>query len=450
LSLLSGVTAALLLFAAPSVEAQNPVTLRQAVEIALEKNPARKAALAEERGAAASIAAARANLWPHLSFSETFTRGNDPVYVFGTKLRQQRFTLADFDLARLNTPTPINNFNTRFAATWNVFDFRESWFDVTRATRRHEAAERRLDRTEQELVFRVVDAYFALLLAARQLEVAEAALRTAEANLDRSRARVEAGLVVSSDLLSARVNVAARQQERIRAENALAVARLQLNHELGLPVTSVFEPTEILREPLLDVGPVEESEARALAARPDLEGLRLEEAGQAASVSMAKSAFGPRVNLLAGWEADNLAFAGNGGTHWLGGVSVEFDLFQGGAKRARLAEERAAHDRLAALREQAASRVQVEVRRAYLDLGAARQQVELARAAVAEAEDSLRILQNRYEAGLTTITELLRAEEASRRTQTDYWESVYRWQISYANLELATGTLSAGSSVVTQ
>ena len=43
---------------------------------------------------------------PHLRFSETATRGDDPVYAFGSKLRQQRFTAGDFALNQLNSPLP--------------------------------------------------------------------------------------------------------------------------------------------------------------------------------------------------------------------------------------------------------------------------------------------------------------------------------------------------------
>jgi outer membrane protein TolC len=60
----------------------------------------------------------------------------------------------------------------------------------------------------------------------------------------------------------------------------------------------------------------------------------------------------------------------------------------------------------------------------------------------------MRINQNRYDAGITTITDLLTIEEAMRRAETDYWEAVYRQRTSYANLELATGTLSVSSPVI--
>src|ERR1035437_3905917 len=99
--------------------AQQPssLTLQQAVSISLEKNPERKAALADTKAATADVKEARSVLLPHITFSETATLGNDPVYVFGSKLRQQRFTTADFALNILNTPAPFGNFATRFGGT---------------------------------------------------------------------------------------------------------------------------------------------------------------------------------------------------------------------------------------------------------------------------------------------------------------------------------------------
>ena len=100
---------------------EEPISLDQAIQIALEKNPLRKAALADQKAAVAGVQQARSLLLPHIGFSETATRGNDPVYVFGTKLRQQRFTTADFALNELNRPTPIGNFSSRFGRGMESF-----------------------------------------------------------------------------------------------------------------------------------------------------------------------------------------------------------------------------------------------------------------------------------------------------------------------------------------
>src|SRR6185437_1121752 len=102
--------------------AQTSLTLQQAISMALERNPQRKMAVADLHAAAAGVQEARAGLLPRISFTQSATRSNDPVYVFGTRLRQERFTVADFALNRLNTPTPIGNFSSRFSGYRNLFD----------------------------------------------------------------------------------------------------------------------------------------------------------------------------------------------------------------------------------------------------------------------------------------------------------------------------------------
>ncbi|MGC1435408.1 MAG: TolC family protein [Terriglobales bacterium] len=436
--------------ATAQLEAQpSALTLRQAMTIALEKNPLRKAAIADTKAASATVREARSFLMPHLSFSETATRGDDPVYVFGSELRQQRFTAADFALNKLNSPLPFGNFATRFGGTWNLFDSFATWHGVNQAKQMNEAVGHQLDRTDQEIVFRVVSSYYDVLLAAKELDVAEQSAKTAQSIMDRSQARFDSGLTVESDLLTAKVRMAARRQEVIRAKNALVVAQAQLNTAMGNPPDSPFQITEALAERTLPAPVLGEVEKQALANRPDLKRITSEEAAQRQSVAMAKSSFGPRVNAFAGWEMDNPTFlAGGGGNNWLGGIEVQFDIFQGGAKRAELSRQRALEEKVVAMKQAASDAVRLEVRRAYYETDANRQQIEVARAAIAQAQESLRINQDRYDSGLTTITDLLGAEDAARRSQTDYWEAVYHFQTSYANLELASGSLNPQSPVV--
>jgi outer membrane protein len=431
-------------------EAQSSsLTLQQAVQIALEKNPLRKAAIADTKAASADVREARSFLMPHLTLSEIATRGNDPVYVFGSKLRQQRFTAAGFALKQLNTPPPFNNFATRFGGSWSLFDSFATWHGVSRAKQMNEAVKHQLDRTDQEIVFRVVSSYYDVLLAAKQLEVAEQSAKTAQSIMERSQARFDSGLAVESDLLTAKVRMAARQQEVIRARNTLETARAELNTAMGMPVESPFRFTEGLAEHTLPIPTLQDVEKQALTNRPDLKRIASEEAAQRQSVSMAKSSFGPRVNAFAGWEMDNPTFvAGGGGNHWLGGIEVQFDIFQGGAKRAALSRQRALEEKVVAMKQGASDAVRLEVRRAYYDVDASRQQIGVASSAIAQAQESLRINHDRYDSGLTTITDLLGAEDAARRSQTDYWEAIYHFRTSYANLELASGSLNPQSPVV--
>jgi outer membrane protein TolC len=427
----------------------SPLSLQQAASIALEKNPLRKAALADTNAASAGVQEARSFLMPHVTFSETGTRGNDPAYVFGSKLRQQRFTTNDFALNQLNRPSPFGDLTTRFGGTWNLFDSFASWHGISRAKEMKTAATHQLERTDQEILFRVVQSYYGVLLARKQVEVAEQAERTAKAIMSRSQVRYDAGLVVESDLLSAKVRLAGREQELIRARNNLLLARVQLNTTMGVPADTQYQPADPLAEGNLAVASLPDVEQRALATRPDLKRIEAEQSAQELCVAIAKSSFGLCLNAFAGWEMDNpTLLAGGGGNNWVGGIELQIDLFQGGAKRAALSRERAAAEKLAALKQAASDAVRLEVRQAYYDQDASRQEVEVARTAVSQAQESLRISQDRYDGGLLTITDLLGTEEAARRSQADYWQAVCQFHVSYANLELASGTLNLQSPVV--
>ncbi len=418
--------------------------------MALEKNPLRKAAMADTRISVAMVRESKTPLLPKIMFSEGVTRSNNPVFVFGSKLNQQRFTAADFALNNLNYPTPITNWSSRFSGQWSLFDGLQSWYGVKRANFAQQASDQQLERTDQELVFQVVQAYYGVLLAQKQLEVAQDGVKTAEATEASSRARVESGLAVQSDLLSAQVATASRKQELIQAQNGLALAQTQLALALGMASDTEYEPQQNLQDHSLTTAKVQELETQALEKRPDLKRLDLGYDAQSKSVTMAKGAFAPRLNVFGSWETDSPSPGWNGGNNWIAGAELQFDIFDGDSKRARLAREKATRDRVAAMRDAARDGVRLEVRKAYYDYDAARQQVEVARTAVTQADESLRINRNRYEGGLTTISDLLRVEEAAHHAEADYWQAVYRVQTSYAGVELATGTLTPSSPVVTQ
>jgi len=427
-----------------------PLSLPEAVKMTLANNPMHKAAMADTKAASAGVREARAPMLPRITFAENFTGGNDPVFVFGTKLRQQEFTAADFALNQLNRPTPIGNYASRFFGSWNLFDSTQSWKALDRAKYMNFAAEQQLNRTDQELVYQTVQAYYGVLLSQKQVQVAEDAVKTVEAIEQQSRARVESGMAVDSDLLSAQVQASARQQELIERRNQLALARTRLALAMGAAAEGQYQPQEALEERALPAADVAQLEKTALEKRPDLKRSEWERSAQDKSVAMARAAFGPRVNAFGSWEEDSHSVGWTGANNWVAGAEVQFDLFAGGSKRAALAREKAMRERTAAGYAGFQDSVRLEVRSAYYQFDAAQQQVKVARGAIAQADESLRINQNRYEGGLSTVTDMLRVEEAAHRAKADYWQAVYRMNASYAGVELATGTLTLDSPAVTQ
>jgi RND family efflux transporter MFP subunit len=337
---------------------------------------------------AAVIRETRSQLMPKITFTESAVRGNDPVFVFGARLRQQNFTLADLALNRLNTPGPISNFSSRFSGQWSLFDGLQSWFGVSRAKYMQQAIQQQLDRTDQELMYQAVKAYFGVLLAQRQEKVAEDALKTAQGIEASCRARVESGMAVDSDLLSARVVTARRKQELIQAQEYLSLTRAQLALALGMPADTAYDPQETLEERQFPTATATELESKALDKRPDLKRVESERSAQAKSVSMARGALAPRVDVFGSWETDSPSPGWNGGSNWIAGAELQFDLFDGGGKRAHIAHERAAQDKAAAMHDAFRDQIRLEVRKAYFEYDAARQQIQVAHGAIAEADES--------------------------------------------------------------
>ena len=90
-------------------EKAEELTLLSAVDLALRHNPLIRAAISGRKIADGQLSEARAGRLPLLQFSETFTRSNNPVFVFGSLLEQSRFAPQNFDIGLLNSPEPVNN-----------------------------------------------------------------------------------------------------------------------------------------------------------------------------------------------------------------------------------------------------------------------------------------------------------------------------------------------------
>ena len=431
----------------PSMDAQQTkLTLHQAVSIGLEKNPARKLAAADVASAEAGLRLSKMPLLPQIGFTEGFTRGNDPVYVFGTRLRQQRFQASDFSLNRLNRPTPIDNFNMSLAGRWTAFDSLHTQYKMKHASLVKDSATSSAGRSDQEIIYHVISAYESVLMVGRDVEVAQHTVDTSQALMELSRNRVDTGLAVEADALSAAVNRATRQQELIEAQGRQATAWVEFEAAVGVSFAQGPESLEPLVEHAFSGSPLPEEITEALKSRADLHSVAIQTLAQQTAVKSAKAEFGPRVDVFGSWQTDRQTIAGAGGNNWAAGGEIRIDLMPF-EKRARLQQEKAGLMRAEASEASTRSIVRVEVSRAYYEHQSAEQTVVVARSARTQAAESLRILRNRYEAGLATLTEVLRVEDADRQSQSGYWRAVYRSAISYASLRLATGTLNQNQVV---
>src|ERR1035437_2044234 len=142
---------------------EKPLSLRPASDQALGQSSEAAIAHAGDQEAKAAATMARTQLLPRLNFTEDISRGDDPVYAFGTRLRQRQFTQADFALNALNRPQPIGNFSTRFSGSWTAFDSFKTQREIHSADLVRASASSSAKAADQQIVLHVVAAYQSVL-----------------------------------------------------------------------------------------------------------------------------------------------------------------------------------------------------------------------------------------------------------------------------------------------
>ena len=233
------------LFSLPLSHAEEPeaLTLSSAVDQALKNNPLIRITLSGREIADAQLREARAGWFPLLQFSETFTRGNNPVFVFGSLLEQARFGPQNFQISALNNPDPLSNFRTAINLRQTLFDQLQTNTRVTQARLGQQQADLQKAMVEQQVRFEVIRSYYGILVAHAKRDVTEEAVKMAESDVKRTRDRFQSGLVVQSDLLAAEVQLAEFRQQQIDAEGDVVIAYAALNTVLGLPVDTLQKVT---------------------------------------------------------------------------------------------------------------------------------------------------------------------------------------------------------------
>jgi outer membrane protein len=427
---------------------QELLSLRDAVRVALDHNKSIEAAGAARQAAEARIQQAKSGWLPRLNYSESLTRSDNPVFVFSSLLTQHQFTEQNFALGALNQPNALNNFQSQLNLDQTIYDAGQ----VRNATRSAQLMERVSGedgrRTQQEVIASVVRAYYAVVLSSETLASAKEAVRSAEGDLKRAEAVRAAGMSTDVDVLSIRVHLAAVTEQRIRRAADLDVARAALNDVLGQPLETAYSLTTALAPSDTGDTSLEQFERQAVEQRPEAHEAKLATSLAETQAAAARSSLLPQVGLHAAIEQDRQQFAGRSGGNWLASVSVRWNLFNGFGDKARIDETKHLLRRSEAEADRAGSTIRLEVRRAWADLRAASQRIEVARAAVAEAQESLRITQNRYVAGLNNVTDLLRNETVVLEAKTRYLAAVSDQRIAAAMLEKAAGTLSPDSEVL--
>jgi outer membrane protein TolC len=259
---------------------------------------------------------------------------------------------------------------------------------------------------------------------------------------------VESGLAIEADLLRSQVYLASARQAEIQARGRLEMAKAALNRIMGAALDAPQGETQELAPTIFIVPSEEVLLAELQKQRPDYQKLLTEVQQVELEVRSRHSQYLPQIGAFASWQADNPSFIEAGGNNWSGGITLRWNIFAGGSDSALL---RAARHRLEQKQlelKAMGSAMALEVHKALIQCKTADQQLEAMEASEVQSQESLRILKNRYEAGLATMTDLLAAEAAASAARSALAEALYLQRISVAQAEFTAGILSPTSAAM--
>ncbi len=381
---------------------------------------------------------------PHLVLSEGYLRSDEPVAVFGSKLRQGIFSQDDLALDALNNPDPITNFATVIRLDQPIINM-DAIYGKSSAGSAKKASEHALDRTEEKIALEVEKAYYGLILSNGNLATIDDAVETARTHYSEVKSSYDRGIVSKADLLSSQVRLAEIEEHRLTAKLNIANVSDQLKFLLGLEDVGEIIPTDSLfvsdLEKIVEEVPLDTIPA----GRSDLLALYYADEAAGRGVWMQRGEWIPRLNAfgVTEWHDENIF--GTNKNHWTVGVLLEWSVFDGLGQWGRKNEANALAAATRAQYREAQARSSMEVRQAYRGLITARERMDVAEQAVEQSGESLRIVEARFQKGLERVSDLLTRQSAYTDAQLRLQRAMYDFKVARSELHFYLGT--AGKTV---
>jgi len=414
---------------------QGPLTLEEAVRVALANNPEAAAMAREVEAFEAQRQAAAGQRWPSLHVAGGYNHYQD-----GQRLIAARENGEPGVFSR-------DIFGGDVVINMPLFTGGRITSEIKAAELLQKAAEHRLARTREELVFNVSSVFYGILTQRKVVESLEFSRKAIQEHLKRIQDLIASQKAADVDRLRVEVRLADLEQRLVRERNVLAVQLRVLANLLGLDrLEKPIEPAGELSFAGDAIPEVEHALRMAFDGRSDYLAARAALEAQARAVDAARAAHWPTVALQGAYggrwassTTDRPSGSDIADDAGRVGVVVDIPIFEGGRIDARIRQEKArliaAQERLRRLELQ----IQLDVETAVLNIGSAAQRVEATEKAVEQAKESLRIEGEKYGVGKGALVDVLDAQSALLDSQTNYYRALADYNVAWAQLKLAIG-----------
>lgn len=407
------------LFVASGVSAAGVLTLKKAIEVALEQNPEILSARQEQVKAAGAMSVAKGAFLPSISLGGSYTKEEETSSTSETDTYEANVTLSQ----SIYQGGKLRAYRTQAELAVGI-------------------ADSRVADTEERIVYEVYRRFYNVLLLRENVDTAEDALSYAENYYRELEKRFEVGLVTGLEVTRAEKLLVTSRKDLVTARNNLQISRVNL-FEILRSSEEQFSSIEGNLEYRSFSGNPRDSLENAFENRPDLAGLREQVKVQEQDITIAGSSLKPNVNLSAVWEYSDPAKGSSNGEEdtWSAKINVNFPIFDSGITRGKVIQEEAileqARESVVTLEES----VKAEIANAYLALDTLANSVADAIKNLELATESLRLAEVGYREGVGIQLDVLNARAELTDARRLYSLSVRDYNLALANLRRAEGTL---------
>lgn len=424
------------------IRATQPITLQQALELAERNNRDLEVARLQVEQSRAAIREARADNFPTLGLTANLTRSGSAFITQDTQ--QNSF------LNQLGVDTGSNNatqtaFGTGAQLNYNIFTSGLRSAQIEAAERRSRGAELQLEQTREDLRLQVSNDYYNLQNTDSQVAINEAAVRNAEANLRDSRAQETAGLGTRFDTLRAEVNLANAQQQLRNTQANQEIARRQLVQRLSLAETVTLTAADPVQPAGTWTIPLEDSIVLAYRNRAELEQQLVQREISQAQIRAARAQNGVTLSFVGSYNyqlAGTTRSASRSSDNYSLGLQARWNLFDGGATNAQIAQQERNREIAEARFAQNRNQIRFQVEQAFANLQANLANINTTQQSVSQAEEALRLAILRFQAGVGTQTDRISAEAALTQAQGNRVSAIINYNLALAQLRRAVSNLS--------
>jgi len=408
-------------------------TLKEAVEMALERSAAIHSAREGAKGADYLRKAAFADFFPTLRTEYDYTRLDEAPFIrFGGGVKRTIGTQDNYSWTTV-VDQPLFRGGTLY---WS-YRLAQLGLDLSKVF---------LELVKQDLVLQVKEAYFTILKAEKIRQVAVQAVQQLESQLKVSRAFYDVGVIPKNDLLQTQVQMAQVRQNLTSAEVELAIVKASFNTLLRREVGREVRIEDILTYRPMEV-PFEECVEKARKTRPELRETELNVKSAEKEVQLARSEYFPTLGLSFNYErvGDNPGVSGSqfeDEDSWNIMATARWTFWQWGKKRQLVREKETKLVQADDARVQVEDNISLEVRDAYLRLREARDKIGVAEVAIEQAEENFRMNQERFKEQVATSTDVLDAQTLLTQARTNYFNALSDYNIAWARLDRSMGIVT--------